>query len=75
MTKATSAAQVLRKIACPHLSLYRGQGYWYFVYDDLEKNGTFETQSVHVMYMKDASLKWWVAEGEAFVETILKSKR
>jgi len=36
LTAARSTKHVLREIGCPYLSLYRGDGYWYFTYDTLK---------------------------------------
>jgi hypothetical protein len=58
--KAINVALILRKIRCPVMALYKGDGYWYFVYDS---NGVFETKSVMTMRLKDLTLDMWVAEG------------
>lgn len=58
--KAINVALILRKIACPFMRLYKGDGYWYFVYDS---NGVFETKSVMTMRLKDLTLDMWVADG------------
>ena len=72
LTAARSTKHVLREIGCPYLSLYRGDGYWYFTYDDIEGRGIYETQSVCTMRLSDLSLEDWVGTGKSFVETVEK---
>lgn len=59
--------KILKAIGCPILNLYKGEGYWYFVYDDLDRN-VFETQSVYAVRLSDMSLETWVQEGREFVQ-------
>lgn len=59
--------KILKEIGCPILNLYRGEGYWYFVYDDLDRN-MFETQSVYTVRLSDLPLEIWVREGREFVQ-------
>ena len=66
MTKSISAQRILDKINCPFLSLFKGPGYWYFVYDAPLYN-VFETKSVYTMYLKDLPMETWVAVGEELV--------
>jgi hypothetical protein len=66
MTKARSASQIINAIDCAHLSLHRGEGYWYFEYDDSDRR--YETRSVMVMYLNSMDLTEWVAEGQALVD-------
>lgn len=58
--------QVLAKIDCPHLTLLKGGGYWYFVYDIPQLN-VFETKSVYTMRLNDLTLDMWVADGKELV--------
>jgi hypothetical protein len=53
--KAKTVGQVLRHIKSHKLSLLKGNGYWYFVYDDPENN-IFETESVYTMYLSSMSV-------------------
>lgn len=69
--KARSAAQIIAKIGCPHLNLYRGDGYWYFVYDIPERN-IYETTSVFCKYLNSMALDLWVEDGKAFVAAVEK---
>ena len=69
MTIATNTAQILKKIGSAPLNLFRGRGYWYFVYDDVE-TGIYETSSVYTMYLKDMSVEQWVEEGLQLVNSI-----
>lgn len=59
--------KILKAIGCPILNLYRGYGYWYFVYDDLDR-GVFEIQSVYAVHLSDMPLETWVQEGREFVQ-------
>lgn len=59
--KARSSAQILSKIGCPFLSLHKGDGYWYFVYDAID---VYETKSVMTMRLNDLDLDMWVADGK-----------
>lgn len=75
--KARSSAQIIKKIGCKHLSLYRDQGYWYFVYDTFEAADAdrtvpriFECKSVMVPRLNDMELDSWVEEGKAFVKHV-----
>jgi len=67
MTKATGAAQVIRKIGNKHLNLYKGEGYWYFIYDDVA-NEKYDSHSVYTMYLSHLTLEQWVEIGEGFLE-------
>ena len=64
---AISSKQIIKKIGCPHLNLHKGEGYWYFAYDDEERN-IFETCSVPVMFLSQMKLDGWVEDGLAFVK-------
>lgn len=70
--KARSAAQVLAKINHPNLKLFRGAGYWYFVYDDEVKN-IFDELVVHVMYLNSMDLDQWVSDGKFLIARVEKS--
>ncbi|MNQ54040.1 hypothetical protein D3C85_680960 [compost metagenome] len=70
--KARTTSQVTNKIKCQHLSLYKGEGYWYFVYDDVEKR-IFETESVPVKYLSSMDVEEWVRIGQDFVNEIENS--
>ena len=65
--KATSAKQILKAIGNENLSLFRGPGYWYFVYDDGRK---YEDHAVMTMKLNSASLKYWVDEGREFCRLV-----
>jgi len=67
MAKATNTAQIIKKIGCPHLNLYRGQGYYYFSFDD-ESRGLYDTKSIAACYLTQLELDMWVEDGKAFVE-------
>lgn len=66
MTVAKSAKQIIKAIGCEHLNLYRGKGYWYFVYTS--ESNPYEDKSIYTMYLGDMSLEEWVEEGAALVK-------
>jgi hypothetical protein len=65
--KATSAKQILKAIGNENLSLLRGPGYWYFVYDD---GRLYETYSVMTPYLCRGTLEDWVDEGRKFCRLV-----
>lgn len=70
MTKATSAAQIIKKIGNDKLSLFKGEGYWFFSYDDFAARTIYETRSVYVMYLNQMSLQEWIDEGNDFIRVV-----
>jgi hypothetical protein len=64
----TTTVTILARIGHQHLSLYRGEGYWYFSYDD--GGSRHETRSVMVLRLSHLSLDQWVAEGRALVALV-----
>lgn len=70
---AKTAKQVLSKIKCDKLDLARGDGYWYFVYDDVPAK-FYETHSVYCCYLNQMSLDRWVEEGKDFVAKCERNK-
>jgi hypothetical protein len=52
------------------LALYKGTGYWYFVYDDLDANSIYENQIVYVKYLSNMSVEQWVEEGKCLVNSV-----
>ena len=58
---------ILKKIDEPNLSLYKGQGYYYFVYDD---GITYRDRCVMVNTLNHLSLDSWVYEGKLLVDSI-----
>ena len=59
---------ILDQIGEPNLSLYKGQHYYYFVYDDGDK--VFEDRCVMVNAMNHLSLDSWVYEGKCLVDSV-----
>lgn len=62
---ALTTRKIIKKIGCKNLELVRGEGYWYFVYDDTE-TGKYKTLSVMTMYLGD-DIEYWVSQGKEFV--------
>lgn len=69
--RPTSVKQILKLIDCPLLNLHKGNGYWYFEYDDCAANNVFETESIDAtMRLSDLSLGLWVQTGRDFVARV-----
>ena len=66
---ARSSAEIIRKIGCSFLRLYRGEGYWYFIFDD-EHGGRYDSESIYCMRLNDMALSRWVESGKAFVARV-----
>ncbi len=64
----TTVKMILKHIGEPNLSLYKGQGYYYFVYDDGDK--VYEERCVMVNVMNHLSLDSWVYEGKRLVDSV-----
>lgn len=69
-----STAQIIKKIGCDKLSLYKGKGYWYFVYDDLDANGVYDDLSIHCFKLNHMTLDKWVEAGKEFIDRVTKVK-
>jgi hypothetical protein len=63
------ARTVTKTIGCPQLSLYQGNGYWYFIFDDVARN-IHESHSVYTMRLNDMPLDRWVDIGRTFAERV-----
>lgn len=64
------AKTVVKNISIPStatLELVKGEGYWYFVYDDVINN-KYDTHSEYVFYLNSLDLDNWVDIGTKFVE-------
>lgn len=64
--KRVTVKRILDELKCPHLNLYKGDGYYYFCYDDQAK-GIYETESVTVCALNHLLLSRWIAEGKDFL--------
>ena len=64
--------EILKAIGEPNLSLYRGSGYFYFVYDNGKKGDEmlYDDHSVYVYRLNHLDLGWWVKEGQDFVKEV-----
>lgn len=51
------------------MNLYKGEGYWYFTYED-EENNIFETSTIHVMYLNQMRLDLWIKDGLDFIRSV-----
>lgn len=63
---AITTRQVLRAIGDDNLKLYKGEGYWYFAYDEPSKN-KYDTRSVLCMRLNDMPVDRWVEAGRDFL--------
>ena len=64
--------KIIKAIGHPHLNLYRGEGYQYFVYDNGKEGDdmVYGDYSVYVHRINDLSLDRWVAEGKDCIKQI-----
>lgn len=65
MSKITTK-QVIKAVGSEHLELVAGNGYWYFIYDDVAK-GRYDTMSIMTMRLGDLTVEQWAADGREFV--------
>lgn len=62
-----SARKIISAIGCPYLSLHKGEGYWYFVYDSNDDQVVYGTESVPVFRLSHLSFDRWLTIGADFV--------
>lgn len=74
MTVARSASQVIKKIGEEKLKLHRGEGYWYFEYDDFVEKKIYDTESIYIPYLCHWSLENWVEAGKSFIQRTIESQ-
>lgn len=74
MATRITRTSVVKAIGSPYLSLYRGNGYFYFVYDrrDAQNRLTYNTRSVMSCYMgsSERDRAYWIGEGRSFVADV-----
>jgi hypothetical protein len=70
MVRNTSK-KILADIGCQNLNLYKGDGYWYFVYYDVVSN-KYDTHMEYTMYLNSMPEKRWVEIGRNFILKVLK---
>ena len=66
--------KIIKEIGHPHLNLYRGEGYQYFVYDN-GKDGdemVFLDYSVYVNRLNHLSLDQWISYGNDCIKEVEK---
>ena len=64
----TTVKTILKHIGEPNLELYKGRGYFYFVYDNGDK--IYEERCVMVTALNHLSLDSWVYEGKRLVDSV-----
>jgi hypothetical protein len=67
-----SPKKILAAIGCPYLSLHKGKGYWYFVYDSADDQAVYNSMSIYTYRLSHMSLEGWVTAGKAFVTAMQK---
>lgn len=67
----TTKSQILKAVGNPFVSLYRGSGYWYFVYDDYKSGGKHHlSKTVYVTKLNDMTLEQWVTEAKMLIKEV-----
>lgn len=60
MTSLKQINKIIQSTVSENLELMRGEGYHYFVYDDLENNGVYEQATVMEPYTSHISVDEWL---------------
>lgn len=71
MANRATITAALKREGYP-VDLYRGVGYYYFVWDDLDAGGTWHDVSVAVCNFRDLTPDQWLEEGRTFAEAVKK---
>ena len=61
--------QIIKAVGNPHLNLYASDGYFYFVFDNVDIND-YDDHSVYVYRLKHLSLSQWINEAQTFLKGI-----
>ena len=75
---AKNIAKQLKAETGRSLELVKGEGYWYFTYEECDGEGKctrFDTHSVYTMYLGSLSFDQWMDEGRAFVSHLINEDR
>ena len=69
-----TAKKIIKEIGHPHLNLYRGEGYQYFVYDNGKDGGdmVYGDYSVYTHRINYLSLEQWVSYGNDCIKEVEK---
>ena len=69
-----TAKKIIKEIGNPHLNLYRGEGYQYFVYDNGKEGDdmVWMDYPVYVNRLNHLSLQQWVSEGNDCIKEVEK---
>lgn len=62
-----TVTNAVRASVCPNMTLHRGVGYFYFVFDSGDR---YETHSVMVFRLNDMPLERWVQAAEIFASEL-----
>ncbi len=60
----------LAEAGYPEITMYRGDGYHYFVWDDVDANNVYDSESVMIMQFRAIPISQWVEDGIAFGEKV-----
>jgi hypothetical protein len=69
LTSNLTRNQIIKKVGNPHLNLYAGEGYFYFVFDNGEIND-YADHSIYVYRLNHMSLNQWINEAQTFLKGI-----
>ena len=69
MQTRTVEAAVNSNLRNPYISLYKGEGYWYFVYDD-PVHCIYRTRSVYVYRLNELTLEQWCESAEELISEV-----
>jgi len=72
MTTPVTTKRILKEIGCNKLALYKGEGYLYFIYDDIAGTGAYDCESVYTPRLNDMPVARWVEIGRDFVAKMEK---
>jgi len=73
MANSRTINSLLRKEGFP-MELRKGEGYWYFIYDDVANN-IYEDRSVYVYRFYDLSAERWLEIGRGFGNEIKENNK
>ena len=60
----------LAKLGHPEVTLYRGEGYHYFVFDAVDTHNVYDNHSVYNMHFRSVPFERWVQDGVEFAERV-----
>lgn len=67
---STTIRKILKELGEQKLGLYKGTGYFYFVYDDVDESDFYLDHSVSICHLNHMSHEDWIAEGRDFLTQV-----